>query len=147
MVAIFAQSRRAVGLALKMPDAIVYSFDTDPTAQNYCANLAKLNCVSERVRVKGCCGHDELRQLCGRGSFILCDREGFELERSTQQQFRNSSAQTFWLSFTSDIFGHQRARSQMLSYIRSFGSPDRWYSTLCENRPAPMQWAYLRSKG
>jgi hypothetical protein len=36
-----------------MPDVIVYSFDTDPTARHYCANLAKLNFVSERVRVKG----------------------------------------------------------------------------------------------
>jgi hypothetical protein len=36
----------AVGFALRMPDAIVYAFDIDPTAQHYCANLAKLNCVS-----------------------------------------------------------------------------------------------------
>jgi hypothetical protein len=63
-----------------MPDVLVYSFDTDPTAQHYCANLAKLNFVSERAHVKGFCSHNELRQLCGRESVILCDCEGFELE-------------------------------------------------------------------
>jgi hypothetical protein len=31
--------------------------------------------------------------------------------------------------------------------LETLAPPDRWYSTLCENRPAPMQWAYLRSKG
>jgi hypothetical protein len=161
-----AEGYYAVGFALRMPDVLVYSFDTDPTAQHYCANLAKLNVVSERVRVKGFCSHGELRQLCGRESVILCDCEGFELELLdpvTVPQLASTDILVELHEFikpgvTDTIFSRFRDTHSVTlldtrerdpkrySILETLAPPDR-YSALCENRPAPMQWAYLRSKG
>jgi hypothetical protein len=161
-----AEGYYAVGLALRMPDAIVYAFDTDPIAQHYCTNLAKLNSVFERVRVKGFCSHGDLQQLSGRDSVILCDCEGFELELldpaavpqlastdilvelhefikpgvtdTISSRFRD----THWVTLMDT-----RDRDPESYPILGNMAPAARYSVLSENRPAAMQWAYLRSKG
>jgi ribosomal protein L11 methylase PrmA len=161
-----AEGYYAVGFALRMPDAIVYAFDIDPTAQHYCANLAKLNCVSERVGVNGFCGHRQLQQLCGHRSVILCDCEGFEwelLEPAAVPRLATTDILVELHEFiksgvTDTIFSRFRdTHSATLTDTRdrdaksypmleAMAHLDR-HSVLCEHRPAPMQWAYLDSKG
>jgi hypothetical protein len=71
----------AVGLAMRMPDVIVYAYDIDPSVREICAVNAKLNGVSDRMRIAPYCDAEELRRLdLGDHAFILCDCEGFEIE-------------------------------------------------------------------
>jgi hypothetical protein len=160
-----AEGYYAVGFALRMPDAIVYAFDTDPTAQHYCANLAKLNCVPERVRVNGFCGQNHLQQLCGYHSVILCDCEGFErelLDPVAVPQLATTDILVELHEFikpgvTNTIFSRFRdTHSVTLTNTRDRDTKNypiletmarlERNSALCENRPEPMQWAYLDSK-
>lgn len=69
----------AVGLARLLPSAQVHAFDTNPTAQILCRELAALNGVAGRVHVAGECRHDELRRLIRGRTLIVCDCEGTEL--------------------------------------------------------------------
>jgi hypothetical protein len=156
----------SVGLASRMPDTAVYAFDTDSAAQRYCADLAKLNSVSERVHVRGLCSHRELQQLGGRDSIIICDCEGFEetlldpdlvpqlastdvlvelhefikpgITNTILSRFRNTHALTLI-----DAKDRDPEKYPLLRIIRP---PDR-YSAVDEHRPAAMQWAFLRSNG
>lgn len=75
-----AEGYYAIGFALRLPGARVYAFDTDPEAQRYCQNLARLNGVAGRVLVAGYCGVAELQALCGRDALVVCDCEGYEDE-------------------------------------------------------------------
>ncbi len=70
----------AVGLARLLPAARVLAFDTDPTAQELCQRLARLNGVAERVVVGGECSSARLRELARAGTLIVCDVEGAEVQ-------------------------------------------------------------------
>jgi glycosyltransferase involved in cell wall biosynthesis len=70
----------AVGLALRLPGALVYAFDTQELARSLCGELAALNGVAERVVVGGLCDVARLRELAGPGTLILCDCEGGEMQ-------------------------------------------------------------------
>ena len=66
---------------MRMPGVIIYAYDIDPSIREICAANAKLNGVSERVRIAPYCNAEELRRLdLGDRAFILCDCEGFEIE-------------------------------------------------------------------
>jgi len=73
-----AEGYYAVGLARKLPGAIVYAFDIDPAARRVCRTMAKLNDVHGRVVVRGRCGHQSLRAVLRPKSLIVCDCEGYE---------------------------------------------------------------------
>jgi hypothetical protein len=74
-----AEGYYAVGLALVGRKPQVFAFDLDPIARRQARRLARLNGVSERVRVFGQCTHFDLNQLITRKTFVLCDIEGYEL--------------------------------------------------------------------
>jgi hypothetical protein len=75
-----AEGYYAVGLARRFPQATVYASEIESHARDLCEDLARLNDVSERVRVIGECTLDELNALPLEGGLILCDCEGCELE-------------------------------------------------------------------
>jgi hypothetical protein len=75
-----AEGYYAVGLAMRMPNARVYAFDTDKHAQDLCLKLAKLNGVEDRVIIGGFCDTDRLNKIISGKTFLLCDCEGYELE-------------------------------------------------------------------
>ena len=75
-----AEGYYANGLALRLPTAQVYAFDTDPEARQLCETMAKLNGVQERVHVAGKCEPGNLNALLHDQSLIICDCEGFETE-------------------------------------------------------------------
>jgi hypothetical protein len=63
----------AVGLALRLPEAVVHAYDLASTARRMTRQLAVLNAVSERVVVHGRCRHfPEGVEL------VVCDIEGGE---------------------------------------------------------------------
>lgn len=72
----------AVGLARCMPESFVYAFDVDEGAQAICSEAAKLNKVSERLKVGGVLTVQALGELVQRGKrpFVIMDCEGCERE-------------------------------------------------------------------
>lgn len=156
----------SVGLARRMPDASVYAFDIDSAAQRYCVDLAKLNSVSDRVHVRELCSHQDLQQLGGPGSIIVCDCEGFEetlLDPDLVPQLANTDILVELHEFikpgiTNRILSRFRDNHALTlidakdrdpgeyPVLQIMRAPDR-YAAVDEHRPAAMQWAFLRSHG
>lgn len=67
----------AVGFALRMPEAMIYAYDSSPEARDACQATAALNGVADRVVVGGLCDHEAFRRLAA-GAFIWLDCEGCE---------------------------------------------------------------------
>jgi SAM-dependent methyltransferase len=74
-----AEGYYAVGLAMRIPTARVYAFDTDPRAVDLCRRMAALNGVSERVVTSSRCDAETLKSVPFTGkALIVCDCEGCE---------------------------------------------------------------------
>jgi hypothetical protein len=78
-----AEGYYAVGLALLLPDVLVFAHDIDPVARDMVAKLAELNGVSKRVRVGGRLDHDSLQQGIAGKTLVFCDCEGGEYDLLT----------------------------------------------------------------
>lgn len=70
----------AVGLALRLPGAIVRAFESDAHARELCRAMAVANGVAGRVSVGGFCGQRELRDSVSEPALVVCDIEGGEME-------------------------------------------------------------------
>jgi predicted O-methyltransferase YrrM len=75
-----AEGYYAVGLARHFANAKVFAFDIQQREQAFCARLAKLNGVSERVIVGGACDHAALESVLSGKSLIIIDCEGCEYD-------------------------------------------------------------------
>jgi hypothetical protein len=75
-----AEGYYAVGLALKLPHASVEAYDLDAKARSNLSELARLNEVTDRVRVHGSFDFEELQEFAGEKCLVVCDIEGAELD-------------------------------------------------------------------
>ncbi|MFM7727529.1 MAG: 50S ribosomal protein L11 methyltransferase, partial [Flavobacteriales bacterium] len=76
-----AEGYYAVGLALRIPSAKVYAYDTDYKALNACIEMAKVNNVSDRIITGLFCNTESLRKFnFSSKTLIICDCEGFEID-------------------------------------------------------------------
>lgn len=77
-----AEGYYAVGLASKLPGAIVHAFDVDEEARRLTTELAALNGVSDRVMVDGFCDPARLAGLikAAKRPVVFVDIEGYENE-------------------------------------------------------------------
>jgi SAM-dependent methyltransferase len=75
-----AEGYYAVGMARRMPNTQVLSFDLNPNAQEVCTALAEQNGVSERVQVGALFKPADFEHYAGKGALVLCDIEGAERE-------------------------------------------------------------------
>jgi hypothetical protein len=76
-----AEGYYAVGLAMRLPEAIIYAYDTDLEAIRLCQSMAKLNRVADRVVTGGFCTLETLKALpLGKRALIISDCEGYEKE-------------------------------------------------------------------
>jgi hypothetical protein len=74
-----AEGYYAVGLAMRIPHATVFAYDTDDVAIAQCREMAELNGVSERVVTSGVCDISTLRTFFfHRTGLVISDCEGFE---------------------------------------------------------------------
>jgi precorrin-6B methylase 2 len=81
-----AEGYYAVGLGLRLKAAQIYAFDTDPRARQACAEMARLNGVSDRVHIGAMCDDHVLRSLpLLPKALIIADCEGYEKELFTPQ--------------------------------------------------------------
>jgi hypothetical protein len=68
----------AVGLSLRLPQARVIAYETDPVKREYCAEMAACNGVSDQIELRGTCGAEELASLNPDSALVICDCEGCE---------------------------------------------------------------------
>ncbi len=74
-----AEGYYAVGLALRLPSAIIYALDVNPVCREWCKELARLNGVTDRV-VAGDCDISRVRKLTAKPALVVCDCEGHEVD-------------------------------------------------------------------
>ncbi len=75
-----AEGYYAAGLAVKSARSEIHAYDTDGLARRHTAALARLNGVSDRVHLHYLCTIAELDRRSTRGTLIVCDIEGAELD-------------------------------------------------------------------
>jgi hypothetical protein len=81
-----AEGYYAVGLALRIPGAKVYAFDTNQEAIRLCRDMAALNQVAERLVTGAFCDAAVLKASLFTGkALIVCDCEGYEKTLFTQE--------------------------------------------------------------
>jgi hypothetical protein len=73
-----AEGYYAVGLARRMPQAIVHARDTNPGARALCDSLARTNGVADRIRTGAEVTHMDFALCQTTQTFVLCDIEGAE---------------------------------------------------------------------
>jgi hypothetical protein len=81
-----AEGYYAVGIARRLPDAIVHAYDLAATARRMTSDAARLNGVESRVRVHGRC-----RSFPDGTGLVLCDIEGAEDSLLDPAELRNAT--------------------------------------------------------
>ncbi|KHD10658.2 hypothetical protein PN36_02585 [Candidatus Thiomargarita nelsonii] len=163
-----AEGYYAVGLALRIPEARIYAFDINQKARDLCQKMASLNGV--RCDIKENCSTETLRvfPFKERG-LIICDCEGCEMELFKPEVMENLKACDLLIelhdfvdinisTYISDLFKstHEQSFIESVDDIKKVKIYDyeelhdlnlvtKKY-ILSENRPAAMEWIFLRSK-
>jgi hypothetical protein len=75
-----AEGYYAVGLARMMPGVTVHAHDIDETARRLCADLARRNGVSDRVKIGGEFRPEDFQAFAGRRVLVMVDTEGAEVD-------------------------------------------------------------------
>ncbi len=160
-----AEGYYAVGLALRMPDVMVYSYDSDSTALTVCATAAEIN-LAKRVAIPT--GgpsqvYSDIYDLRDMRSLYVIDCEGAELEYvKNPANFKNAdliiechdftevnTAQklTERLSATHEIAvlreGYRDPSA--IELLSGLNTMER-YACLCEMRPRLMFWVVALAK-
>jgi hypothetical protein len=159
-----AEGYYAIGLARRLPDAVVHAFEADRRLQARCRQLAAANGVLDRVWVRGVCGAGELREFAGRRLLVICDCEGCEfeifgrvggdLDGSTLvvelHDFVDAGASAelaHFLESTHDVQMLVSESRQPPAYpeLREVGAREQRFA-LTENRPKQTRWAVCRPR-
>lgn len=165
-----AEGYYAVGMAMKMPDAMIYAYDIDENSRSYCQQLAQLNGVVDKIEIRSECSENELAvfSFTVKG-FILCDCEGYEKYLFTEHSAKNLANCDLLIEthdfIDIDISGHIKSvfsNTHQLTIIKSVDDIEkaRTYDfpetsnldlkikkeIFREGRPAIMEWYFLESK-
>lgn len=157
----------AVGFALRQPSATVYAFDIDTAAQEACKEMARLNEVEDRVRVKGECTPANLNELLTNRAFVLCDCEGFEINLldpsqapslcmadilvelhdhvRTDLDITPTLLARFAPTHEITLIDRQERDPSLYSNLSMFSAEDRLVAVY-ETRMPYQQWAFLKAK-
>lgn len=75
-----AEGYYAVGMARRLPHSTIWAFDLDKQAQRLIHRTARLNGVSDRVRIGGECTSAIIGRVATPGCLLIVDVDGFELD-------------------------------------------------------------------
>lgn len=151
-----AEGYYAVGLALRLPRAIIHAYDVDERARAACAELARRNGVADRVRIHSAfVPHD----FGAARLLVVCDCEGCELQvlepgtfsradllvelhdfvdpsitRTVLNRFRDTHEIT--------LIDTQPRDARNVAALKRLRPADRAFA-VDERRPATMQWAWM----
>jgi len=149
----------AVGMALRVPELTVHAFDLDEESLFLCRQIAEQNGVANRVNLYGECTQESLSCLAKKGSVIICDCEGAELdllkplavpilkECSLTVELHEflclglaeELASRFDRTQAVQIVDSSGRNPHAFPFLRKFSNLDQWL-VLCEFRSASMQW-------
>lgn len=160
-----AEGYYANGLAMRMPSAHVYAFDTDLSAQTLCKEMARLNAVEERVTVSGECKTSDLNLILEGRSLIICDCEGFEIEILRPDLVPCTAQADILVELHDHVqpgltplilgrFEHTHCARLITAVERDaagypelrFTDPNKRQRAVSEFRPSGQQWAFLESR-
>jgi hypothetical protein len=74
-----AEGYFAIGIARRVPEAVVHAFELDERLRSQLATIAEHNGVADRIRIHGECDLAALEPLAGPDTLIVSDCEGGEL--------------------------------------------------------------------
>ena len=165
-----AEGYYAVGFALRKPETKVYAYDVNEHALRLCGAMAKMNQVQERVITGSFCSPDTLRDFqFTRRALIMSDCEGYEYNLFAESLIALLSRHDLLIEVhdftgknicTSLIERFHRThviesiqsiadirKAQLYDYPELSGlNLASRFALLAENRPATMEWLYLKSR-
>src|SRR6185437_570360 len=165
-----AEGYYAVGLGMRFPQAKVYAFDVDEHARRFCADLAAMNGVSDRMHIGGFCDDTVLRNIpLGDRALIISDCEGYEgvlftsemagflanhdlmiethdfLGTDVSSQVRNAFSSTHEIRSVKSIDDIEKAHTYRYDQLQGYDFPTRRLA-FAERRPAIMEWLVISSR-
>lgn len=155
----------AVGYARALPAATVFAFDPDVLARSRLRALARLNGVTDRIRVGVQCRPQHLGELSGKGCLVVCDCEGCErelLDPQISSSLRDSDilveihdfldstgsillAQRFNCTHEILLFDVQPRSAYQAPNLDRLSAEQRNFA-LWEGRPARTKWGWMRAR-
>ena len=161
-----AEGYYAVGLARLCPDVAIHAHDIDERARRSCAELARRNGVTERVRIGGKFNPEDFQAFAGKRALVLVDAEGAETDIldpargpalagmsiivETHDIFRPGSEALLTSRFspTHDILRveQQPKTFDMPAWMRKLSHLDQLLA-VWEFRLGPTPWLVMRPKG
>lgn len=162
-----AEGYYAVGLAMHVPAARVYAYDTDEEAIHLCNEMARLNGVEQRVFTGSFCDSETLTSIpIKKKGLIICDCEGYEKELFSKETVDALTNCDFLIEihdiidisiscFIRRIFEHshqievvesvddiRKAHTYYYKEIEDYDLETRRI-LLAENRASIMEWFYI----
>lgn len=158
----------AVGLALRMPRAKIYAYDTDREVLASCEQMAALNGVSNRLRIGEFCDINTLRAIkVTRRALVISDCEGYEKKLFSEEliphlaqhdilievhdfmdieisnMLRNRFQRTHSITVIQSIDDIFKAQSYNYEELANYDLASK-RMLLAEFRPHIMEWFYLK---
>lgn len=165
-----AEGYYAVGLAMRIPSAIVYAYDSNKEATQVCAEMARLNHVSDRVVIGEFCDSVTLELLAYKGkSLIVSDCEGYEkllftpngvahladhdflieihdfIDISISGYIRDLFEKTHHIEVIESIDDMKKARLYHFAEIEKYDLATR-RRIMAEGRPVIMEWFFMQPR-
>ena len=159
----------AIGLLTRIPESVVFAFESNPQGQNLCKEMAKANYVGDRLIISGECDINKLSRLVNekKKGLILCDCEGYELDlllpdKISQLKYFDILAElhdhscvgpTVTQIFYSRFSGSHTVEVINLRYIKPTQhidfkdmSPEEQMEIISERRKYSVGWVFLKAK-
>ena|SRR5579871_1016693 len=165
-----AEGYYAVGMALRLPAATVYAFDTNPHARRLCSQAVKLHGLENRIHIGEFCDAAVLRSLpLGNRALIISDCEGYEkilfdrsmaghlakhdlivevhdfIDIETSVKLRDAFAETHQICSIKSVDDIQKAHTYQYPQLDKCDIQTKWL-VLSERRPGTMEWFVLKSR-
>lgn len=162
-----AEGYYAVGLAMRIPMAKIYAYDTNSDAINLCKQMARMNNVVERLTTGSFCDAKTLRSISvTQKALIISDCEGYEKNLFTKEivpflahhdllievhdfidieissMIRQCFQNTHLITVIQSIDDITKAHSYYYEELRDYGLAARRH-LLAEGRPHIMEWFYM----
>lgn len=162
-----AEGYYAVGMAMRIPTARVFAFDTNADAILLCERMAQLNNVAERLVAGSFCDTETLKTIsCTTNALIFSDCEGYEKDLFTEEMapvlarhdllievhdfidieisstIRRRFEKTHSITSIQSIDDIMKAHSYDYKELSGYSVEHR-RKLFAENRPHIMEWLYM----
>jgi precorrin-6B methylase 2 len=165
-----AEGYYAVGLAMKIPTAQIYAYDTNQQAITLCEKMAELNGVADRVWIGAFCDTEILMRIpYTKKALIISDCEGYEKELFTNEvarslkghdllieihdfmditiseSIRKCFEKTHRIDVIESIDDLKKVRMYDFQELEGYDLETKW-DLLAEHRPHIMEWFFIQAQ-